>query len=282
MLEWLNHRFPPIVYGVLVALFVLASQSVAVAYSEQGQLTFRTGVVVYLFFLHLRILDEHKDFDRDVLTYPERALSRGAVTLAQLRGLGAAALAVELVLAASLGAPAFAAWAVATAFSLAMYAEFGVGAWLNQHIMVYALTHNPVTALVVLFCVFATGAPWHRANLWFIAFSSAIMLAFEVARKVRLPQEEHAGVPSYTTELGQGGARRTLGLLYGVSAVCLVGVGTSLGATPLAAALAAVGVVSPGFATAAGAQPAKRVEGAASLVLLASLAGVAGGARWLR
>jgi len=282
LLEWLNHRFPPIVYGVLVALFVLASQSAAVAYAEQGHLTIRTGVVVYLFFLHLRILDEHKDFERDILTYPDRALSRGAVTLAQLRWLGVAALAVELAVAASLGAPAFAAWVAAAVFSLLMYAEFGVGAWLNQHILLYAFTHNPVTALVVLFCILATGAPWRWENLWVIAFSSAVMLAFEVARKVRLPEEEHAGVPSYTTELGQGRARRTLGLIYGASAVFLAGVGTSLGAAPLVAALAAGGAVLPGFATTVGAQPAKRVEGAASLVLLASLAGVAGGARWLR
>ena len=61
-------------------------------------------VVLVLVFFHLRVLDEHKDYDKDCVVYPDRLLSRGVVTLAGLRRLMAVAIVVEAAISLHLNA----------------------------------------------------------------------------------------------------------------------------------------------------------------------------------
>ncbi len=270
---WAWERFPPVVYTVLVALFWGSGARVATALGGGGRLAPAAAVVVLLVFLHLRIMDEHKDYDRDVITHPDRVLSRGLVTLPVLARLGVLAVAVEALVAASLGGRAFAWWAATFAFTLSMRFDhdplgLGIRPWLERHMAVMAFTHNPVVVPLALFVHASTGAPWRWGYLWFAALSSAGLLAFEFGRKTRRPEEEIPGVPSYTSTLGQRGARALLAGVYAGLGIALAGLALALGRPPLVAALAAVLVPLPGLLTCPGRQPAKRVEGAASAVLL--------------
>lgn len=265
---WTNERFPPVVYTLLVGLFWGAAVLVARGLTAEGALAPQAAVVVWLVFLHLRVFDEHKDFDKDVVAYPDRVLSRGVVTLPLLARVGVAAVVVEGLLAGTLGAWALCAWLATFLFSVAMRYEFGVGRWLNEHIVAYAVTHNPIVAGLALFLYAATGARWEWAYLWFVAVASLGSLAFEVGRKTRRVDEEHAGVPSYTTELGQVGARALLvgiyvGLWAAVSGLCYA-LRLPDPWPPVVGLLCAAG----GLATVG--QRAKRVEAGASVALLAS------------
>jgi 4-hydroxybenzoate polyprenyltransferase len=267
-LGWLRERFPPVVYTVLVVLFHGSAVLVAHAFGGGGRLAPAAAVVVWLFFLHLRIFDEHKDYEGDVAAYPDRLLSRGVVTLPLLARVGAAALLVQAVLAALLGRVALLAWVAALSFSVAMRYEFGVGRWLNRHMVLYAVTHNPVVAGLAVFLYAATSARWDWAYLWYVGVASLGSLAFEFGRKTRLPEEEHPGVPSYTTELGQGPARALLAATYLATWACASGLFYALGVADPWPVLVGLVAVFPGFLTTSGRQPAKRVELGASLVLL--------------
>jgi len=120
----------------------------------------------------------------------------------------------------------------------------------------------------------ASGAPWRWGYLWFLAFASLATLAFEIARKTNLPYQEHVGVPSYTSELGQRGARWLLCATYLGVAVSVAGVVFALGGGPLWAIPAGLLTSAAGWATAWGS--AERVELGASLVLLAGFAAAGG------
>jgi hypothetical protein len=282
---YLQERFPPVAYTLLVALFFGSAVLVARAWdvsSPVPPLSWLGGVVVWLAFLHLRLMDESKDFEQDVATHPERVLSRGIVTLPLLKRLLIIVLVAEAVLAALLGPTALLWWGAALAYSLAMWAEFGVGSWLSKHIVLYAITHNPVVALLALFAHGATGVAWDNRFIWYLLMVSFGSLAFEIGRKMRTPDEEVAGVETYSSALGRGRAGWLLRLVillaaaFGGLAIMAVGSATPwtiVGMTLLwAGALLAYWAAGP-------ATPSKRVDGACSVFLLLSFIG-AGMSAW--
>ena len=271
---YLSERFPPAAYTLLVAVFYGSAAAAACALAGAPRPSAPralAGAVMWLVFFHLRVFDEHKDAALDRVAHPERLLSRGVVTLALLRRVAAVALALELALAAWLGPAALLAWAAAAGFTLLMLAEFGGGRWLQRHLVLYAITHNPIVALLGVFAWATTGAAPHPAFAGYLAAASLGSLAFELGRKIRLPDEEIAGVASYSSALGR---ERAGWLLAGVSALAL-GCGAwtvwaLAGPAPIPLALLAASAPLM-LASALRARPAKSVESGATLLLLGTL-----------
>ncbi len=276
---WLAERFPVGPIGLMVLVLHgacwQAGRALAGGAGRTGVLGWLAGWIVLLgVFLHLRIFDEHKDFEADRAAFPDRLLSRGVVTLADLRRLGAVVLLVEAACAAWLGPQPLLAWAAVLAFTLAMLVEFGVGRWLRNHLVIYAITHNPVLALVAVFSIVSAGVPLVPAHLAVALFVSAVGLVYEIGRKIRLPDEEIPGAPTYSAALGRG---RALGLLAGVAALSvgllyvvlalLPGLPRWAWAMPAIPVVVALGVLGrPSRA------PAGRVEVASSLGMVLLLA----------
>jgi hypothetical protein len=279
---YLAERFPPLVYTLLVVLFFGSAQAVAVALggSGIGPVSWLGAVVVWLIFFHIRVFDEHKDFGQDRHTHPERLLSRGVVTLPLLAKMGAIAIVLEVALSASLGLHALLWWVLSFAFTVAMLKEFGIGAWLGPKILTYAISHNPVVALTCVYAWACSGADWHPAFLCYVACISFAMLAFELARKIHLPEEEIEGVDSYTSVHGRG---RAIWMLRGTMLLAMDGglatlyflegdlVWTFPGFLLLSAF--AMGMLATGMTA-----PSKRVEGGVSAFLLLSFAALWGAA----
>jgi len=265
---YLQERFPPVPYTLLVVLFFGSAAAVAQGLAGGGSTPWAGAGVVWLVFFHLRVFDEHKDAQADAAAYPDRLLTQGVVTLPLLSSLAAGAIFLEAALSAWIGVPALVAWAATFLYTLAMRAEFGVGHWLQDRMVLYAVTHNPVTGLLAVYAWACTGTAWSPRYLAYVGFASFGSLAFEVGRKVNLPAEEVPGVPSYTTVLGRGRALGLLAACY-VLATCCVLVLVGFGPVALAGALVPAGVALLLLLPPAKA-PAKRVEGGASLYLLGS------------
>jgi 4-hydroxybenzoate polyprenyltransferase len=274
---YLKERFPPAAYGVLVALFF--SSSVLVAHGlGGGETTAWSGAaVVLLTFFHLRVFDEHKDAKEDARAYPERVLSRGLVTLAELRVLGGLAIVTQFGLAIWIGSWAVWAWVGTYLFTLLMAKEFFVPTLLKPRIVLYAITHNPVVAGLALFGWACTDAAWDHGFLAYVAMVSLGSLGFEIGRKFRLPDEEIEGVESYTSALGRFRAMALLGFVVVATVgalgatLWLLGAGPWTGLALLAAAPAAL--IRP-------AAKAKQVELGSTLVLLLGML-ISGGVAWL-
>ena len=273
---YLSERFPPGIYTVLVVLFfgsaVLNTAALTGAVIPPRVLL--GGVVVWLVFFHLRVFDEHKDHAQDVIAHPERLLSRGVVTLPLLARLAAVAILIEAGLSALIGPYALVAWAAALIFSALMRVEFGVGEWLSRRILLYAVTHNPIVGLLAMVGFASLGVAFDARYLWYVAAASVSSLAFELGRKIRLPEEEIPGVDSYSSVHGRTRAGLILALVVGLGTACaamaIVVVSPPQARLVVTASLLAVGALA-GIVEARPGRPAKKVELGSSVFLLISL-----------
>jgi len=273
---YLSERFPPVVYTVLVVLF-FGSAVLNAAALTAAPFSWRVllgAPVVWLVFFHLRVFDEHKDFSLDVAAHPERLLSRGVVTLPLLARLAGLAILIEALLSVLLGWHALAAWAAALTFSLLMRLEFGIGEWLSARILLYAVTHNPIVGLLALVGFFSLGVGFTPSFLWYVAAASVASLAFELGRKIRLPEEEVAGVDSYSSVHGRDRAGLILSgiivLAAGLTGVAIWTVSPGIGLRMLSAGLVLIGALI-GIVEARPGRPAKKVELGSALFLLITL-----------
>lgn len=241
----------------------------------------------WAFFLLLRVLDEHKDHAEDVRHYPDRALSRGLVTLGQLKGVGAVAFA--LTLAASLQADrgfgrSSWLWLLVMGYLALMTAEFFVRRWLRRRPFVYALSHMAVMPLVFAWLA-ALGADGMRPGPFvtggaLVAF--LLGLSVELVRKTRGPEEERPDLDSYSRVFG---VRRAPLVIFGVLLAGLVVDGALLrvagapaaaqGALLAALLLAAAALLA--FRRAPSAAARKKAEGAVAVAVLVSYLALAAG-----
>ena len=239
---YLAERFPLLGHGVLICAYYSSNQFLARVLTEPGRPMRYDGssllgaLTLFLFFFHLRVFDEHKDYEEDCRHYPQRVLQRGLVTLRDLKVLGAIAIGLEVVLCVMRGRAALAAWAVAFAFSVLMLKEFFVPGWLKRHFLVYAVTHllvMPFLSLTVF--AFATGRwPW-EAPPWFWMYAWVgffVTFNWEVSRKIRAPADEIDGVETYTRIFGTYGAAYLVLLIRVIDTGLVALVGWHLGLSP--------------------------------------------------
>ena len=136
--QWARERFPlanGVFFALLYVLTLVVGRSV-----RPGPITLSVRdlpglVALWLFFLWLRILDEHKDFDNDRIAHPDRVLQRGLVTLGDLRLIGAAALVIQLGISLWIDGgvgPVTGWWLLSLIWSLLMAEEFFVRGWLRR------------------------------------------------------------------------------------------------------------------------------------------------------
>ena len=113
---YLAERFPLLGHGVLIAAYYSSNQFLARTLTQPSEpmrydLTTLLGALTLLcFFFHLRVFDEHKDYEEGRVHYPDRVLQRGLVTLRDLKILGGIAIAAEVALSLLRGPAAFVAW----------------------------------------------------------------------------------------------------------------------------------------------------------------------------
>src|SRR3954454_20740855 len=135
LFAYLAERFPLLGHGVLIAAYYSSNQFLARTLTRPGEpmhydVSTVLGMLTLLcFFFHLRVFDEHKDYAEDCIHYPQRILQSGVITLRDLKVLGGACIAAEIVLSGLRGPAALAAWGAAFVFSLLMLREFFAREW---------------------------------------------------------------------------------------------------------------------------------------------------------
>lgn len=213
---YLRERFPLLGHGVLIVSYYSSNQFLARTLTDPGE-PMRYGlhsllgaVTLFCVFFHLRVFDEHKDFEDDTRHYPERVLQSGIITLRDLKILGALAISTELLLSALGGSMSLVALLLTLGFSVLMLKEFFARAWLKRHFLVYAISHMLIMPLMALTVYsFATQRyPWQAPGwFWLYAFVGFfVTFNWEVSRKIRAPEQEIDGVESYTKIFGTYGA----------------------------------------------------------------------------
>jgi len=226
---YLDERFPLATHLVVVIAFFFSSYLLAERLLRPGETVFGmaalAGSVTVLFALFfLRVLDEFKDYEKDLVGHPDRVVSRGIMPLSELKTIGIVVVAVMLGLNAAVGLHAVAACLLVIGFSLLMFKEFFVGDWLNKHLVIYALTHQLITPLICLYVytlvAFPTGGGWNPLFWLQLAMGAGTGLGWEMARKIRFPEEEHEQVDTYSKHFGYEGASALAFTILMAGALC--------------------------------------------------------------
>jgi hypothetical protein len=288
---YLAERFPvPVIFTLALAIGLGSYAAAQAATLEAGLPLLIDGTalggvaLVFLFLLHLRVFDEHKDFALDAATRPDRPVQRGLVTLGQLKVLGAVAIAAEVVIAFLPGAGPGVLYLAVIGYSVLMLFEFFARDWLAARIHWYALSHTLVMGLMAV----ALAARFTlRADLalplevWVIAaLNVSGAIGIDVLRKTWAPESEVAGLDSYSKRLGIRGAAILGAIVVAVTALLGGWAGWMLGGGPvwllIDAAIALWGFSElRGFARAPSPGRAKRLEAVSGVQLLALLFGIA-------
>lgn len=207
-----KERFKPAEYLPLIFLFVGVNYLFSRALSGLELPAMKLLVLTVLglcFFFRMRLFDEIKDYEVDLLINPTRPLARGVLKVPEVKRGILFLLTGELILAGTLGTIPFLVYACAVFYSLLMYEEFFIGEWLRPRLTTYAVSHTIVVSLLAFALI--------SANLGFLVFESIATIVFvlshwfifnlfEFARKTFDPEEERENVPSYSKIFGLKGA----------------------------------------------------------------------------
>jgi len=223
-LPWLTYtkeRFPLPVYLLL---------SVGMAWQGQFALEAKPGiaamvlgpVLILMFFFCLRLMDEVKDYQKDLQAHPERPLPRGLVKKTTAQRLIWFILGLQLlagfVLLVGPYAEAGCWWLLTTIWLYLMYVEFFCGTWLEKRPFFYAVTHQLIIVPIVLAVAHLASSATSTPALYSALMILGAFFSYEIARK--LDPNAHPILRTYRLSYGRWGA---LGLMLITSAVAIGG-----------------------------------------------------------
>ncbi|MDB4369769.1 UbiA family prenyltransferase [Akkermansiaceae bacterium] len=201
-----KERFPIFANGLLIAAF----SSCAVFYSSflSGGSPPNIGmfavafVTCFIFFLQLRIADEFKDAGEDAQFRPYRPVPRGLIKLRELGIIFVIGALIQLALALWFSPKLLWILLFGWIYLSLMSAEFFCRDWLKARPMTYLWTHMLIMPIVDLYATACywlpdLGAP-PQGLIWFLAASFTNGLVIELGRKIRFPDKEEEGVPTYS------------------------------------------------------------------------------------
>lgn len=200
-------RFPIVILGLSFLPAILSSGAIVTAQVElRFVLIALTVSIAYL--LHVRIIDEFRDYAHDLKHHKERPLSSGIITLRELKSINW--LTVILVPLASLySSPE----ALLIAVMMLLYSyfaqnEFFLGWQFRRHFYLYNAV-NLVQMLLLQILVYTIANPSFSfttlVTVHFL-FTTTGTIIFEFLRKVKSPGHDGTGKDTYTWFLGLNNA----------------------------------------------------------------------------
>lgn len=204
--KYLKQRFP-IINMVLFGILFLTVYSVAHLFNpiqtDNLQLLDFLGIIACIFFFfRLRVFDEIKDYDMDLINHPGRILQSGQITLKELKAIAVAGTFIEIAWSFSMGLPTLLAWLAAFSFSVLMRYEFFIPDFLKKSLLIYAISHMLVMPLIILW-IWTAYSPAINSGYYLLALLSLLGgFSFELARKIHSADAEKATVDSYSKSMG--------------------------------------------------------------------------------
>ena len=230
IVAWMNERFP---FANALLFFILYLTSAAVARTALDQeikislIDLLNCFIVWGLFLVIRIFDEHKDYELDVLNHPQRVLQSGLITLKHLKILAGISIVGQMAFSFYLDGftlgSAMISWLIMFGYLCLMGVEFFCGEWLEKRLTLYAFTHMMIMPLIVFWLANIAVPSADITSVLTPSLYIMMLLAFvsgfcfEIARKTRGPEEERETVDSYSKIFGtKGSAYVVFGLITGM------------------------------------------------------------------
>ena len=226
--KWIKERYPAPVMVYASVLFLLCISVTLATHGLPVQMTSTQWVgaaMAISVFLMIRGIDEHKDYETDVIYHSHRVLQRGLITLNHIKIVvflcALAQLAYSLYIDRGIGHATF-AWGIMMAYLALMTKEFFVSEWLKKKLFLYSVSHMFIMVLIV-YWFGQTALPTTTISLsvWpLMALTFLSGFSGEIIRKTWAPEEERDGVDSYAKIFGLSGAcSMVLALLAGAAGI---------------------------------------------------------------
>lgn len=188
-------------------------------------------IIIFMFFLQLRITDEFKDYEEDLKYRAYRPVQRGIISLKALGKIGIATVTIQIILAHVIDPEIIYFMIFVWIYMFLMAKEFFIKKWLTKRILIYALSHVVIMVFITLVIVEATQyivpknifdvfiLQWYKHNIDFaliplFALNYLNGIVLEIGRKTRKNDEEEHGVQTYSKLWGRKKAVIILSLLF--------------------------------------------------------------------
>lgn len=205
LLKYFQVMFPPVyLFNTILGgavFFIFFSRFYDVSISVNS-LLIRAVISFLLFQIMLRVMDELKDYEDDLINFPDRPVPAGLVKLSDLRLLLVTAFIVVALL--NLSDPRiFAASLFVMLFSWLMFKWFFIESIMRKSLPLAFLTHHPIVYIqyFYLFVVLTTMAHLSMSSYWLVIPIACIATTWEFSRKLFSPKDE-TQYRSYSMVLG--------------------------------------------------------------------------------
>lgn len=197
-----KERFPVAVLVVSLFPAILSSGAVVGTHAVLNAVMAVLASLAYL--LHIRIIDEHRDFHHDNIHHTNRPVQVGLISQWELGRIDVLAVSILLAVALVSGIPAFGLSVAMLGYSYLAGKEFFLGDKIKEHFFFYNTVNIVQMLLMQLFvyAVFAEAFSFERLILAHFLFTTVGTITFEFIRKVKIPGGDGTGKDTYTWHLG--------------------------------------------------------------------------------
>lgn len=189
--------------------YAFIAHYVSAASSFQGWSKLLSGFMTFVgIFLILRLSDDLKDKQHDDRYYADRPVQRGLVTTRELRVMlliSVIMLAIANVMTST--AIGFVLFLATLAYLVLMRYEFFIPDILRPRLLLYLATHQLFVPILIAYVIYHNGGTISGPqDALFVVLNLLMIMAVEVARKIRPTVLDQTGRDTYSAYLGHGRA----------------------------------------------------------------------------
>lgn len=203
---WSLERFPPV--QILTAFLTFSLVCIPLVNTSSLTFTFVCGTwIVFSVLLTLRVLDEHKDYESDLVAHPERLLQKNEVSLNDLRILALffCLTSLALIILFFYSVAAVVALLILTFWGFLMTKEFFAKEWLSKKLWLYSVSHLLISPLLIYFSATLVQTENNSDLIWMMLVSFFSAFSYEVARKIKGDNEVNLKESNYVNSYGKTG-----------------------------------------------------------------------------
>lgn len=247
-----RERFPIIVLALSLVPAVLSSGVIVSANPTLMQGAFAL-IASLAYLLHIRVIDEHRDFGHDNVHHTTRPVQSGVISKQELQYVDIAAVLILVGIAATALRWALIMVAVILAYSYLAGKEFFIGEKVRR----YFFTYNGINLVQMLlmqifvYTLFADPFPFTTLVWIHFLFTSMGTLVFEFVRKLKRPGDDGTGKDTYTWYLGFGNSLLVYSFLLSLNALLFFWIATLVTSHTIYALIFTVGLTLTAYLSAA-------------------------------
>jgi 4-hydroxybenzoate polyprenyltransferase len=209
---FIKERFDPLTHFLMILVFVTVHILLVNKLSPVSLTFFQILlllIAVSLFYFKLRLYDEVKDYELDVIINAHRPLPRGLVSHQDMYKGMIFCIFLEIFFFSFQGSHAIISIITAIIYSLLMYKEFFIKDIIRPHLTTYAISHTFVTSLLSMAIFTFINQKQYIENIFdknffYFALSNWMLFnIFEFGRKTFAPSEERPNVDTYSSLFGK-------------------------------------------------------------------------------